>query len=172
MMLIFRAIPQGSSITLMNTMTMKLENLHGLSVSSLHTRSHLSSILLIASPLVSILSPHARSQEAKQALLKGRCTSVRLDYNAYVILILTHVGTVTCDPVQQDVLRAWHPCVKNRKSIDVNSEDDSESDNESTISEPTKKSSSSRSAIMAKSEDEVEQDIISISSGIWSTLYT
>jgi hypothetical protein len=108
--------------------------------------------------------------------VKGRCTSVRLDYNPYVILILTYVGTVTRDPVQQDVLRAWRPCVKTtRKSIDMNSEDDSESDDsdaKSTISGYTKKSSSSRSAIMAKSEDEVEQDIISVSSGIWSTLYT
>jgi hypothetical protein len=52
----------------------------------------------------------------------------------------------------------------------MNGEDDSESDSdESTISEYTKKASSSRSAIMAKSEDEVEQDIISVSSGIWLT---
>ena len=105
--------------------------------------------------------------------MKGRCTSVRLDYNPYVILILTYVDTVTRDPVQQDVLRAWRPCVESRKSIDMNSEDDSESDSdESTISEYTKKASSSRSAIMAKSKDEVEQDIISVSSGIWLTLYT
>jgi len=55
----------------------------------------------------------------------------------------------------------------------MNGEDDSESDSdESTISEYTKKASSSRSAIMAKSKDEVEQDIISVSSGIWLTLYT
>jgi len=158
-------------------MTMKSANLHGLSVSNLHTRSHLSSILLIASPLVSTLYPHARSPKAKQALVKGRCTSVRLDYNAHVILLLTYVGTVTCDPVHQDVLRAWHPLIKTRKSVDVdvNSGDDTSSeshdDSKSTISEHTKKSSSSRSAIMAKSEDEVEQDIISVSSGIWSTLY-
>jgi len=153
-------------------MTMKLANLHGLSVSSLHTRSHLWCILLIASPLLLILSPHARLLKAKQASVKERCTSVSLHYNTYIILIiLTCIDTATRQPVQQAVLQAWRPSIKTGKSIDVNSENDSEQDNsESTISEHTQMSPSSRSAIMAKSEDKVEQDIISISSGIWPML--
>jgi len=159
---------QGSLITLMNMTTMKPSNLHGLFVSSLHTRSHLLCILLIASPLLSILSPHARLQKAKQASAKGRCISVSLNYNAYIILIiLTCIDTATREPVRQDVLRAWRPSIKTGKSIDVDSEDDSEhNDSESTISEHAQMSPSSRSAITMKSEDEVEQDIISISSGM------
>ena len=100
--------------------------------------------------------------------MKERCTSVSLHYNTYIILIiLTCIDTATRQPVRQAVLQAWRPSIKTGKSIDVNSENDSEhDDSESTISEHTQMSPSSRSAIMAKSEDKVEQDIIRISSGI------